>query len=103
MNVKYFVAAAAAAAVMLSAGAQAATQAEADAAIKAAKSAQASAAAVKWEWRDTGSMIKAAEKAAAGGDFAKAMKLANAAEQQGHNAVAQSKGQVGVGNPGYLY
>ena len=76
---------------------------EAAAAIAAAVAAQKEAAAVNGEWRDTGKIIKDAEKAAADGDFATAVKLAKKAEDQGKLGKEQAMGQVGVGNPSYLY
>lgn len=58
-------------------------------AIAAAKAANEKAKAVNNEWRDTGSIIKAAEKALADGKCEEAMKLAKQAQQQGDEAVAQ--------------
>jgi len=58
-------------------------------AIYSAKIKQARAAKLGYEWRDTGKMIKAAEKAAAAGDNDKAIKLANQASEQSDNAIAQ--------------
>lgn len=60
-------------------------------AIADAKSANKEAKAVGYEWRDTGKIIKKAEKALAGGDEAKAIKLANKAKKQAMNAMAQQK------------
>ena len=65
------------------------TQADAQAAIAAAKAAKKKAAAVGYEWRDTGKIIKKAEKALKAGDYAKAVKLAKKAERQSKNALAQ--------------
>jgi hypothetical protein len=81
----------------------AADKASAEAAIAAAKAAQKSAGAVGGEWRDTGKMIKKAEKAAADGNYADAEKLAMKAEAQGKLGKEQALGQKGTGNPGYLY
>jgi hypothetical protein len=78
-------------------------KATADAAIAAAKAAQKAAAAVGGEWRDTGKIIKDAEKAAAEGNYGSAVKLAKQAEEQGHLGKEQALGQAGVGNPKYLY
>ena len=81
----------------------AADKAEAEAAIAAAKAAQKAAAEVGGEWRDTAEVIKQAEKAAAEGNFADAVKHANKAENQGKVGKEQALSQRGVGNPGYLY
>ncbi len=62
----------------------------AEQAIADAKAANAQAKKVGFEWRDTGKMIKNAEKALADGDDAKAIKLANQAEQQAKDAQAQA-------------
>jgi len=83
--------------------AAAADKAEADAAIAAEKSAQKAGAEVDGEWRDTGKMIEEAEKAAAEGNFASAVELAKAAEDQGHLGKEQAVSQQNVGNPKYLY
>ncbi len=58
-------------------------------AIAAAKAANKKAKSVGFEWRDTGKMIKKAEKALKEGDDAKAIKLANKAKKQAESAVAQ--------------
>ncbi len=58
-------------------------------AIYSAKIKQARAAKLGYEWRDTGKLIKAAEKAAAAGDNDKAIKLANQASEQADDAIAQ--------------
>lgn len=63
-------------------------------AISAAKSENSTAKSVGYEWRDTGKMIKAAEKAAISGDTAKAVKLANSAKEQATAAIAQSKSEA---------
>ncbi len=52
-------------------------------AIAAAKAAQKQAGMVGGEWRDTGKMIKKAEKLLAGGKAGEAEKLAQEAEAQG--------------------
>ena len=75
----------------------------ADAAIAAAKAAQKEAAAAGGEWRDTGAVIEDAEKAASEGNFGSAVELAKKAEAQGKLGKKQAMGQVGVGNPKYLY
>lgn len=74
-----------------------------EAALAAANAERKKAAAVGGEWRDTGKIIKAAEKAAADGDYAKAKKLADQAADQGRIGQAQAAEQANVGNPGYLY
>ena len=81
----------------------AADKAEAEAAIAAAKAAQMAAGEVGGEWRDTGKLIKQAEKSAAEGNFADAVKQAKKAEAQGKVGKEQALSQRGVGNPGYLY
>ena len=79
--------------------AKSAAQISAEQAIAAAKAAIAAGN----EWRDTGKIIKAAEKALKAGDAAKAKKLAETAEFQGKTAVAQAGENAGAGNPNYLY
>lgn len=81
----------------------AANKSEAEAAIAAAKSAQKAASAVGGEWRDTGKIIKEAEKEAAAGNFGTAINLAKKAEHQGMMGKQQAMNQKGIGNPGYLY
>jgi len=73
------------------------------AALSAAKAEQKKAGAVGGEWRDTGKIIKAAEKAAAEGEFSKAKKLADKAAEQGRLGQQQAASQANVGNPSYLY
>lgn len=68
-----------------------AAPADASAAIEAAKKANKAAKAVGYEWRDTGKMIKKAEKLAKAGKTAEAVKLANTAKQQGELAQDQYK------------
>jgi len=58
-------------------------------AIAAAKAANKRAIKEHYEWRDTGKLIKKAEKALTAGDDAKAIKLANQARRQAENAVKQ--------------
>ncbi len=62
-------------------------------AIYSAKIKNSRAKRAGYEWRDTGKMIKAAEKAAANGDNDKAVKLANAARDQANNAIAQAESE----------
>ncbi len=66
-----------------------ADQAAAEAAIAAAKSANAKAKAEGYEWRDTGKLIKKAEKALKAGKYEEAIKLANKAKRQAELAVEQ--------------
>lgn len=54
-------------------------------------------------WRDTGKLLKKADKAASAGDMEKATKLAEAALFQAKTAQSQAQTQAGVGNPAYLY
>ncbi|MEJ2359833.1 MAG: LysM peptidoglycan-binding domain-containing protein [Gammaproteobacteria bacterium] len=58
-------------------------------AIAAAKAAYAKALKADWAWRDTGKMIKKAEKDLAAGKYDEAIKIANKARDQGNFAVAQ--------------
>jgi nucleoid-associated protein YgaU len=65
-------------------------------AIAAAKAAAAKANALGYEWRDTGKMIKKAEKLAAGGKYDEAIALANKAREQGEMAVKQHNMEQGM-------
>lgn len=67
---------------------------EATSAIAAAKAAISKAKANNWIWRDTEKFLKQAEKAAAAGDNAKAVKLANKAKAQAEDAVKQYQQQM---------
>lgn len=67
---------------------------DASKAISAAEAANKKAASVGYEWRDTGKMIKAAQKAAEAKEYAKAVSLATKAEHQGMNAVKQQAEQA---------
>lgn len=62
---------------------------DANNAISAAKSELNKAKNVNYAWRDTGKMIKAAEKAAKEGEYEKAVDLANEAEKQSELAQQQ--------------
>ncbi len=64
-------------------------QDSAAAAITAAKQANDQAKAAEYEWRDTGKLIKQAEKAMAEGRYDDAVKLANKARRQAENAIKQ--------------
>lgn len=79
------------------------SKAAAEIAIAAATAAQQTAAAVGGEWRDTGKLIDKAKRAAAAGDYDTALGWAKKAEAQGKLGKAQAMGQMGVGNPAYLY
>ena len=72
-------------------------------AMAAATAAKKRAAAVGGEWRDTGTMMKKAEKAAAAGDYAQAKSLADKAAFQYNAGYEQAVSQQNVGNPAYLY
>ena len=63
----------------------------AEQAIAEAKAENAKAKKLGYEWRDTGKMIKNAEKALADGDEAKALKLANKAIEQARDAQKQAE------------
>ncbi len=99
---KKVLAAVAISAFMMGSAHAAADKAAAEQAIAAAKESVKKAASVGGEWRDTGAMIKAAEKAMADGDFDGAVKQANKAAEQGQMGHDQAITQQGVGNPDYL-
>jgi hypothetical protein len=80
----------------------AADKAAAEQAISDAKAASEVAKAAGGEWRDTGKILKDAEKALEGGEFDEAVKLAGKAKFQYEAAAAQAESQAGLGNPGYL-
>jgi len=67
---------------------------DAGAAITAAKDAQKQANSVGGEWRDTGKMIKKAEKLLKDGKPEEAAKLAQAAEAQGMLGYMQATSQT---------
>ena len=71
-----------------------ANAADAVAAITAAKDAQKQAASVGGEWRDTGKMIKKAEKLLKEGKDDDAAKLAQMAEDQGMLGYMQATSQT---------
>ena len=71
------------------------------AAIATAK--DANKAAKGSQWRDTGKIIKAAEKLVAEGKFAAAQSEAIKAYYQAKTAQSQAKSQAGTGNPSYIY
>jgi len=66
-------------------------QGEFEAVHAAAKQSLKRAAAANYQWRDSGKILKKAEKTAAKGDYEKATQLAKQAGVQGELAVAQSK------------
>lgn len=76
--------------------------AEADQAIVAAEAARKKAAAVGGEWRDTFNMIGEAQGLAKAGDFAGAIKLANAAKRQGELGYTQAMAETHAGFPSYM-
>ena len=90
---------AAAATLLLGACATAPTASKDDAmaAISAAKMEQKKAKKVKYEWRDTGKIIKKAEEAMKKEDYATAVKLANKAKTQGILAQQQYQEQKNAG------
>ncbi len=63
-------------------------------AIAAAKAANQRAIKEKYEWRDTGKLIKKAEKALASGNNTTAIKLANKARRQAELAVKQKYNEL---------
>ena len=71
-----------------------ATQEDYNAALADAKKSLKTANKANYEWRDSGKILKKADKAAKAGDFSTATKLANQAKHQGDLALAQSKQQV---------
>jgi len=78
-------------------GSTSANAKDAESAIMAAEHELKRAKAAGNEWRDTGKIIKEAEKSAKDGDFEKAVKLANKAKQQSTNALAQAEEQKNAG------
>jgi len=77
-------------------------RAQVEQAIQAAEAARKKAASVKGEWRDTGKMIKSAQKALKAGDYEKALKLAKKAHQQGELGYKQAVSQKELRMPSYL-
>ena len=78
-------------------------QGDYEAALAAAKAEIGKASAMGGEWRDTGKVLKKAEKAAAEGNYGTATKLADKARFQAIKGQEQAASQVNVGNPAYLY
>lgn len=79
--------------------AQAADDKAAQSAISDAKAAAKKAASIGGQWRDTGKIIEKAEKAAAGGDLAKAIKLAKQAKFQAEAGYKQATNQAARSYP----
>ena len=71
-------------------------------ALAAAKAEIKKASAVGGEWRDTGKIMKKAEKAAAEGNYGTATKLAEKAKFQAIKGQEQAASQVYGGNPADL-
>ena len=65
-----------------------------DNAIASAEKARKAAAAVGYEWRDTGLMIKKAKELAAKGKSEQAIQLANKAEEEGKDALNQYRNEL---------
>lgn len=75
----------------------AATKANYNAALEDANKSLKAAALANYIWRDSGKILKKADKAAQKGDFKIAIRLANKAKRQGDMALAQSKEQANAG------
>jgi hypothetical protein len=69
---------------------------EAASAINSAKAENKKAAAVGYEWRDTGKLLKKAEAAAKKGQNDEAIKLANKAKTQASLAIKQHQLEQGI-------
>lgn len=70
--------------------------------LAAAKEAQKKAASVGGEWRDVGSFIKDAEKAAEGGDYKTALKMSKRARVQGELGYEQAMEQKNAKMEDYI-
>lgn len=68
-----------------------------NAALIAANKSVKAAVHANYVWRDSGKILKKADKAAKKGDFETATKLANEAKRQGDMAQAQAKDQADAG------
>lgn len=86
----------------LMAGEMKADAAMASDAIAKAEASRKKAASVNGEWRDTGKFIKNAKKAAEDGDYAKAVRLAKKAENEGNLGYQQQVSQDKLEIPSYL-
>ncbi len=73
------------------------TEKDASAAIMTAEQELKKAAAARNEWRDTGKIIKAAQKAEKEGKYEEAIKLADQATRQSQNALVQAEEQKNAG------
>jgi hypothetical protein len=69
----------------------AATKEDAEAICSAADTARKQAADVGMEWRDTGKLIKSANKALESGDYAAAVKQCEKAKREGETGVKQAE------------
>ncbi|MEJ1365036.1 MAG: SoxXA-binding protein [Candidatus Sedimenticola sp. (ex Thyasira tokunagai)] len=78
------------------------TAAQAADAITVAKAALKKAASVQSQWRDSGKLVKKAEAAVKKGDYAKAIKLAARATDEGDMAYRQGYEQRELYIPPYL-
>jgi len=74
-----------------------ATKANYNSALAEANKSLKAAAQANYVWRDSGKILKKADKAAKNGDFKTAIKLANKAKRQGDMALAQSKTEANAG------
>ncbi|MDH3354395.1 MAG: hypothetical protein OEL79_04190 [Chromatiales bacterium] len=79
-----------------------ATAESANSAITAADAARKKAKKVGGEWSNTGKMIKQAKGAAKKKDFAKAVKIANKAREEGELGYEQAASQSELHLPSYL-
>lgn len=77
-------------------------QARFDAVYAEAEAARKKAASVGMEWRDIGKFLDTAKKAAEGGDFETAIKLAEKAKTQGELGYQQAMAQSEVRVPSVL-
>ena len=73
------------------------TKANYNSALESANKSLKAAVQANYVWRDSGKILKKADKAAKKGDFATAIKLANKAKRQGDMALAQSKTEANAG------
>jgi len=96
-HAKIFAGVALASVLMLGNAYASSSEAEYKSALNEAKTALNNAKKVQFLWRDSGKILKKADKAAKSGDFAKATKLANKAKRQGELALLQSKEQANAG------
>lgn len=66
-------------------------------AVASAKTELAKAKKARFEWRDTGKMLKKADKLAKSGDISGAIKLVNEAKRQSEHALVQAAAQANAG------